>query len=188
MKKISSLLIVMIAVVASTFAQKTNKLGYLNSSELISLMPESAKADSAVAKYAGELDALAQQMYTEYQKKTMDAQAKSKTMTEEQLDVVGKELGDLEKRITDFQQSAQDKIESKKDKLYAPILQKANEAIKTIAKANGYNYIFDTAAGSVLFADESDDIMPLVKAHLKLPEKPVKPVVAPATAPVKAPK
>lgn len=182
MKKISSLLIVMIAVVASTYAQKVNKFGYLNSSELISLMPETAKADSAVDKYTAELDALGQQMYAEYQKKTTDAQAKAKTMTEAELDVVGRELADLEKRITDFQQSAQDKIGSKKDKLYAPILQKANDAIKSVAKANGYTYIFDSASGSILFADEADDVMPLVKAFLKLPEKPA---VKPAIAPVK---
>jgi outer membrane protein len=170
MKKISTIIIVMIAVISSTYAQKANKFGYLNSSELIGLMPETAKADSAVDKYAAELDALGQQMYLEYQKKATDAQAKAKTMTEEQLEIVGKELADLEKRITDFQQSAEQKIGAKKDKLYGPILQKANEGIKAVAKANGYTYIFDSGAGSILFAEESDDVLPLLKAHLKLPE------------------
>ena len=170
MKKISTIIIVMIAVISSTYAQKANKFGYLNSSELIGLMPETAKADSAVDKYAAELDALGQQMYLEYQKKATDAQAKAKTMTEEQLEIVGKELADLEKRITDFQQSAEQKIVAKKDKLYGPILQKANEGIKAVAKANGYTYIFDSGAGSILFAEESDDVLPLLKAHLKLPE------------------
>ncbi|MEZ5053587.1 MAG: OmpH family outer membrane protein [Chitinophagales bacterium] len=181
MKKISTIVIVMLAFAASTFAQKANKLGYLSSAELISLMPESAKADSAINKYAMELDGLAQQMYVEYQKKTTDAQTKAKTMSEAQLDVLGRELADLEKRISDFQQTAQDKIDAKREKLYEPILQKANDGIKAVAKANGYTYIFDSSAGSILFADESDDIMPLVKAHLKLPDP--KPAT---TAPVKA--
>lgn len=181
MKKISTIIIVMLVFVASSYAQKANKFGYLNSGELISLMPETIKADSAVDKYAYELDALGQQMYAEYQKKTSDAQAKAKTMTEEQLEIVGKELADLEKRITDFQQSAQDKIAAKKDKLYAPILQKANDGIKAVAKANAYTYIFDSAAGSILFAEESDDVLPLVKAHLKLPDP--KPAVKPAVKP-----
>lgn len=185
MKKISIILIVLIASVASTYAQKVTKLGYLNSSELISLMPETAKADTAIDKYAAELDALGQQMYMEYQKKAADAQAKSKTMSDEQLEIVGKELADLEKRITDFQQSAEQKIGAKKEKLYAPILQKANDAIKTVAKANGYTYVFDSAVGSILFAEESDDVLPLVKAHLKLPDPKPAPKVAPApgTAP-----
>ena len=76
----------------------------------------------------------------------------------------------MEKRITDFQQSAQDKIAAKKDKLYAPILQKANEGIKAVAKANGYTYIFDTGAGSLLYADEADNVIALVKTYLKLPD------------------
>ena len=183
MKKISTIIIAMFALVASTYAQKVSKFGYLNSSELISLMPETAKADSAIDKYTAELDALGQQMYAEYQKKTTEAQAKAKTMSEEQLNLVGQELADLEKRITDFQQSAQDKIGAKKDKLYSPILQKANDAIKTVAKTNGFTYVFDSAAGSILFAEESDDILPLVKTFLKLPDP--KPVVkpAPGTAP-----
>ena len=185
MKKISTIIIVMLVFAASSYAQKVNKFGYLNSGELISLMPETAKADSAVDKYATELDALGQQMYAEYQKKASDAQAKSKTMSDEQLEIIGKELADLEKRITDFQQSAEQKIAAKKDKLYAPILQKANDGIKSVAKANAYTYIFDSAAGSILFAEESDDVLPLVKAYLKLPDpKPApKTTPAPGTAP-----
>lgn len=54
--------------------------------------------------------------------------------------------------------------------MYGPILQKANDGIKAVAKANGYTYIFDSGAGSILFAEESDDVLPLLKAHLKLPE------------------
>lgn len=178
-KRLTAVIIVMFAIVASTYAQKVNKFGYLNSSELLSLMPEVIKADSAVDKYAGELDALGQQMYAEYQKKAADAQDKKQknALTAEQEELVVKELADMEKRITDFQQSAQDKIGAKKEKLYAPIMAKANDGIKAVAKANSYTYIFDTGAGSILYAEESDNILPLVKTYLKLPD--AKPVTAP---------
>ena len=62
--------------------------------------------------------------------------------------------------------------------LYSPIVQKAQEAIKSVAKTNGYTYIFDSGVGSILYAEESDDILPLVKAYLKLPDP--KPAVKPA--------
>lgn len=176
MKKISFLFIAMLAIVVSTYAQKTNKFGYVNSTELISLMPEKAKADSAIDKYTSELDALGQSMYMEYQKKAMAAQSKSKEMSEEKLDILGKELADLEKRIGEFQQSAQGKIDAKTDKLYEPILKKINDAIKEVAKTNGYTYIFDSASGALIFADETDDILPLVKAFLKLPDAKPAPV------------
>lgn len=181
MKKISTMVVVMFAFFASVNAQKVNKLGYLSSMELIGLMPESAKADSALQKFAAELESLGQQMYMEYQKKATDAETKISKgqMTEIQKELVAKELADLEKRITDFQQTANDRVDQKREELYAPIMQKANEGIKTVAKQNGYTYIFDSSAGSILYAEESDDIMPLVKAHLKLPD----PKPAPTTAP-----
>lgn len=186
MRKLTTIIIVMIAFVSTMNAQKTNKFGYLNSGELLSLMPEVAKADSAIEKYAIELDGLAQQMYLEYQKKATDAQAKleKKLLSEEQTELVAKELADMEKRISDFQQSAEDKIQSKREKLYAPIMAKANEGIKAVAKANGYTYIFDSGAGSILYADESDDVLPLVKAHMKLPDpKPAAKAPAAPTTP-----
>lgn len=182
MKKISTMVVVMFAFFASVYAQKVNKFGYISSMELIGLMPESAKADSALQKFAAELDGLGQQMYLEYQKKATEAQAKidKGQMTDVQKELVAKELADLEKRITDFQQSANDRVDQKRDELYAPILQKANDGIKAVAKANGYTYIFDSSAGSILYAEESDDVTALVKAHLKLPD--------PKPAPAKLPK
>jgi len=172
MKKLTTIIIAMLAIVASTYAQKVNKFGYLNSSELISMMPEAIKADSVLQKYDNDLQTLGQQMYAEYQKKAADAQAKidKKLLSDEQIELVGKELADLEKRIQDFQQQYEEKLGKKRELLYSPIIAKAQEAIKTVAKNNGFTYIFDSGAGSILYAEESDDILPLVKTYLKLPD------------------
>ena len=43
----------------------------------------------------------------------------------------------------------------------------AQDAINAVAKEKGYSYIFDsTPGGTLIFAQESDDILPLVKAKL----------------------
>ena len=49
-----------------------------------------------------------------------------------------------------------------------PVLQKAEKAIKDVAKENGFTYIFDLARGPIIYFDEtmSIDILPLVKAKL----------------------
>ena len=78
----------------------------------------------------------------------------------------------MEKRISDFQQSAEDKIGAQKQKLYEPIMKKVNDAIQTVAKANGYTYIFDASSGALLFAAESDDVLPLLKKQLNLKDEP----------------
>ena len=75
-----------------------------------------------------------------------------------------KELEDLGNRIQDFQQTAQESIQKKKEELYGPILKKAEAAIKDIAKEKGYSYIFDTSLGTVLYAQDSDNIPPAFHA------------------------
>lgn len=172
MKKLTTVVLIMIAAIATSFAQKVNKFGYLNSYELLTLMPEKAKADTVIDKYARDLDNLANQMAVEYQTKATNFQQKydKKLMSEAEAELAAKELQDLEQRINEFQQASQQKVQKKQDDLYSPIMQKVNDAIKAVAKANGYTYIFDSSAGSLLYADESDDVLPLLKSYLKLPE------------------
>jgi outer membrane protein len=59
-------------------------------------------------------------------------------------------------------------MQKKKEELYSPIIKKAEDAINQIAKEKSYSYIFDTSVGAVLFAQDSDDILPIVKTKLGL--------------------
>ena len=70
--------------------------------------------------------------------------------------------------IQDFQQTAQEKIAAKKEELYNPILKKAEVAIKDVAKENAYSYVFDTSVGAFLYAQDSDNMMDLVKKKLNI--------------------
>ncbi|MFN9882854.1 MAG: OmpH family outer membrane protein, partial [Bacteroidota bacterium] len=63
---------------------------------------------------------------------------------------------------------AQEKLQTKKQEIYSPILKKAEDAVKAVAKENGYAYVFDTSIGAVIYAQDADDIMPLVKKKLNL--------------------
>ena len=102
----------------------------------------------------------------EYQSKLQSYQSKADSLPDAIRATKEKELTDLGQRIQDFQQTAQESIQSKKQEIYGPILKKAEDAIKEIAKEKSYSYIFDTSLGSVIFAQEGDNIMPLVKAKL----------------------
>ncbi len=168
MRKIVIIACLLVTVgVTNSFAQlKANKFGYVNSLEILSLMPEIKPADAQLEKYAGELEMLYQGMLTEYQKAIGEFQEQEKMMTDASKELKIKEIQDLETRIGEFQQSTQEKISKKREALYAPILEKADKAIKSVAKENGYTYIFDSSSGSLLFAEESDNIISLVKTKL----------------------
>jgi len=167
MKKIVILLACSLLTSAIAFSQTSSpKVGWLNSSELLSAMPERAKADSDMAKYAKSFQDAIDDMMKEYQTKGQQYQANEKTMSDAIKEVKMKEIQDLQNRIEGMQQSAQEKLQQKKQDVYAPILEKAQKAIESVAKEKSYDYIFDKSGGTLLYGREGDNILPLVKAKL----------------------
>ena len=71
-------------------------------------------------------------------------------------------------RIEEFQTNAQKLLEQRQEELLKPIVDRAKAAIEEVGKENGYTYIFDAGVGAVLYSQDSDDIMPLVKKKLGL--------------------
>ena len=151
---------------AGADAQTNLKLGYVNSQVLLTTMPEVVKADADLKAYAKQYQEQLETMAKDFDTKLQAYQTGEKTMSEAIKEVKQKELQDLQKRVEEFQQTSQEKIQKKKEDLYKPILEKADQAIKDVAKEKSYDYVFDASAGSLLFARESDDILPLVKAKL----------------------
>lgn len=165
--KLKHLIVAAFFVLAFSSAQ-AQKFGHIDSGALLDLMPEVKSADSILTKYQKSLEDSYNSMITEYQTKLADFQKKEKTMQEFEKELKQQELLDLQNRISNFQDSAQDKLQAKKQEVYAPILKKAEDAVKAVAKENGYAYVFDTSVGAVIYAQDSDNIMPLVKKKLNL--------------------
>ena len=83
-----------------------------------------------------------------------------------------KDLNDLQNRIREFQERAQQEYQKKQNELLAPIIEKAKNAIDKISAAGGYLVIFDTSTGSLAYFDEANltDIAPEVKKELGITE------------------
>ena len=64
--------------------------------------------------------------------------------------------------------TAQESLAKKENEILKPIIDKAKKAINDVAKEKGYDYILDTGLGMVLYASDSEDILPLVKKKLGL--------------------
>ena len=165
MKKTIFIAILSVFALQASYSQAL-KFGHIDSGALIQMMPQTKQADSTLKKFGESLDSQMKGMTAEYQSKLQSYQSKVDSMPELIRTTKEKELTDLGQRIQDFQQTAQESIQKKKEEIYGPILKKAEDAIKEIAKEKGYSYIFDTSLGSVIYAQESDNIMPLVKAKL----------------------
>ena len=165
MKKITSIVLLAITCLTSTlFAQ--DKFGHINSEQLLMIMPETADADKAIQEYSQMLETQLQAMYGEYQTKAGEFQTNEGLMTDIVKEAKIKEIQDLELRIQQFQQTSQESIQQKRNEVLSPLLEKAQNAINEVAKEQKYTYIFDISLGSIVYGEESRDIMPLVKSKL----------------------
>lgn len=164
MKKFVFVLTCGLLLASATFAQ--TKFGHINSAELLQMMPEVKKAEQEIQTYAKQYQDQLQEMGKEYEKKVQEFQANEKTMTEPMKEVKVKEIRDLETRIESTNQTAQEKVEKKRQELLQPIIDKADKAIKAVATEKNYDYIFDSSTGALLHANSSDNILPLVKTKL----------------------
>lgn len=169
MNKIKLTIVLFVVVIStSVFGQKTVKIGHINSNELLSAMPERTKIQKDLETYAADLRTTLETMRKEYETKIKDFQGKQDVMTEVIKNSKIKEITDLEKRITEFQQTAEADLQKKEEELLQPVIDKAKEAINTVAKEGAYTYVLDSSVGVVLYSIEGDDILPLVKKKLGL--------------------
>jgi len=166
MKKIMVILACAVLTGSTLFAQNSQKIGWIESAELLQSMPEKAIADSALAKYQRGLQSQIETMMKDYQTKVGDYQSGEKKMTDAMKEIRGKEIQDLQTRIESMQQGAQEKLAQKKQDVYQPILDKADKTIKEVAKEKKYDYVIDKSGGSLLVGKEEDNLLPFVKTKL----------------------
>ena len=166
MKRVLLALALTIGFAATAVAQQ--KIGHIDVEELVAVMPETQTANAEIQKYQEQLEGDSQAMQEEYMTKMQNAQANVDTWTQLRLQKEQEELEAMGQRIMQFNQSAQQELQRKQMDLMLPIIEKAQEAINAVAKSNSFTYILDSSTGKavVVFLENGEDIMPLVKAEL----------------------
>jgi outer membrane protein len=164
---ISALALIMIFAVQRADAQ-TVKFAHINSDELIKSMPE---YDSAMAKLEKTRKDLVNQieiMQVEINNKYEKYNKEAKTYTDLVRQTKEQELQDMNARLQQFQQDAQQQLQEQQTTLTQPIFTKVDKAIKDVGKEGGFIYVFDVAKGQVLYFDDtkSTNVLALVKTKL----------------------
>lgn len=170
-KYIISIFLVVMAFSAINAQQKL-KVGHINSQELLALMPESDSAQKKLEKLANEHQLVLEEMSVEFNKKFEAYRLKMDEGSLSDLARASKEaeLEDLQTRIQQFEQTAQQDLQQKRVEIFTPVQEKALNAVNEVAEENGFTYIFDTGMGALVYTSpDSQDILPLVKTKLGLP-------------------
>ena len=167
MKKILTLLFVaIVACSGSAMAQKTIKLGHINSNELMQIMPGRDSAQAVLQKEMEDLESTLKSMSSELETRYNDYLAKQDAMSDLIKQTKQRELQDMQARAQEFQKNAEQQLQDRQAELLKPIIDRARKAIEEVAKENGYTYVFDSGVGTLLHSPESEDLMPLVKKKL----------------------
>ena len=127
------------------------KLGHIETQKLIQAMPEWTAAQKTFEEEQKKVNTELNSLREQFQTKLAEYSEKMKTYSEAMRATTEEELQGLQQRIQRFQETA-----------------KALNAIKEVGKENGFTYIFDMNAGILYAAENSQDVLPLVKKKLGL--------------------
>ena len=150
-------------------AAQAQKFGYVNTSEIFNVMPEKATAESTLKTVSDKYETEYKNLQDAFQKKMTDYEAADKDATTPQAikDRHQQELQDDYMKIQNFQQTASQDLQRQQETLLAPITQKLQNAIQAVGAEGGYTFIFDQAAGSIIYSgNDAEDVSAKVKAKL----------------------
>lgn len=157
-------------------ASAQNKIGYINTDELIAVMPEAEKADNELKEYQASLAQQGQDLMKDLNDKDSIFVRDSAKLSPSMKEIKKNELMTLYQRVQSWNQQAQEMYQAEAQKKILPIREKAMEAIRSVAKESGYAYVLD--ANAVIVGPPGDDVLELVKKKLGIKPAAPKPAGA----------
>ena len=190
MKKIKILLLIL-CMTFSFASNAQSKVAHINSTELVSSMPEMEEAKAELEKLAKTYENDIQTMAAELQSKVKqyDTEAKNPLNFAEGFDAIDpvtkqyinpklmaqtdeenarrlQEVQGMEQSIRQYQSQAQQELQKKEFDLIKPISEKAQAAIIKVAKAQGFDYVLDSTGGQGVILADGKDLLEDVKKEL----------------------
>jgi len=164
--KANTILLSLTLMVMGSFAVQAQvlRIGYTNTDYILSKLPEAKRIESELKTHRDQLGAQLKSKQDEFERKYqsfIDGQA---TMTDVVKNDVQSELQTMQGSIQTFAAEAEKSLQNKQMQLLAPVYEKIEGGIKTVAEEEGFSHVF--AKGVLLFATQDNDISDLVLAKL----------------------
>ncbi|MCK4715528.1 MAG: OmpH family outer membrane protein [Candidatus Marinimicrobia bacterium] len=172
MKKFILILFVMLLVV-STFnvaVAQQMKIAYVNSDRILAEFDEAKEAQSKLDIEAKKLENEYRGMLTTLDSLSRDYERQKMIMSETRRQTKENEISQLQQSIQRYQVEKlgpEGEIYRKQAELVGPVLEKIKSVIEKVGKENEYDYIFDTVAGNILYAEPVHDLTDKVLYELK---------------------
>ena len=146
---------------------QTVKLGYINSQEVMMMMPEVNDVEKQLAEFNEKNMKYLQDMEKEIQDKYAKYEQEKNNMTDAIRRVQEEELMGLQQRLQTTYQALQQEAQKKQTELIQPLQEKLRIAIESVSKKQGLTMVYDMMSGAILYkSDAAIDITPAVKKEL----------------------
>ncbi|HYQ57172.1 MAG TPA: OmpH family outer membrane protein [Draconibacterium sp.] len=166
--KLMAVLLFTVATYSAANAQ-TLKFGHIDLQALVQVMPERATAEAEFTAFQTEVEEVFGDLQKDYQTKLSEYEALGEEASEIKINAKVAEIQDIQQRMQNYQQTAQQQLQQKESEVLGPVFDKAESAIEEVAKEQGLIYVFDAGVANrtILYkSNQSVDLLPLVKAKL----------------------
>jgi outer membrane protein len=154
MKQLKTLLLATaLCIGTASFSNAQSKVAHINTQELITAMPEMNEAKKQLETLSKTYQTDLQSSVTEFQTLAKQYEAEAATKTEQENAKRGQELQEKQQRLQQFQADAQKDLQKKEMDLLQPITEKAKAAILKVSRAQGFDYVLDSAQGVAILTD-----------------------------------
>ncbi len=158
-----------LGILCIAFAVNAQKFGHITSEQLLQAMPEYDSAQLKVQDLRAEYDLEIERIQVEINKKIEEFNQAETTMSELIREAKASEIQEMQIRVQNFAQTAQQDLQQQSMLMIQPVMDKARGAIEEVAKEHGLLYVFDLSQGNPIYtSEESLDMLPLVRTKMGL--------------------
>mgnify|MGYP000934998879 FL=1 len=166
---LKKLLIFFIALAPIAAVAQDAKIAYINVQEVFTSMPELSAIETQLAEKQEQINNNGQALINEFNKKLEEFEATAETASDALKIDQQKQLESIQERYQLFQQNSQQEMGQLQQKLFMPLQQKVNDAIKAIGDSNNFTYVLDvsTMPSPIVYVNpNAKDITQEVKTKL----------------------
>jgi len=160
-------MILAVGILSMAFALHAQKFGHITSELLLQAMPEYDSAQAELEELQQHYELEIERIQVEINKKIEEFNQNEATMSALIKEAKASEIQELQMRLQNFSQTAQQDLQQQGMRVIQPVMEKARKAINDVAREHGLIYVFDLSQGNPVYtSEESLDMIPLVKAKL----------------------
>lgn len=155
--KVLSLLTVLLFFVAAPSVAQIS-VGYMNVQEVMMQLPERDSVEKELNSFIADREQRFQERATEFQSALAEYEENQSSMSEQEQEEREEELASMEQELTTYQNSLRSEIQQRRQELLAPLYEKIDVAIATVAEEMNLDFVFneETSQGEkmVYFSSE----------------------------------